>query len=127
MKKAILQQAYEELNDAVEHYEEEQAGLGLRMMDEIDKHVQWIMQNPTVSRVRKGGYRRVNLKTFPYYIAIWFVQIHYGFLPLLTIIANLSIGLQERTKSSKALVRTQTTNINSVHIGTSISAPSLMR
>ena len=43
--------------------------MGLRMMDEIDKHVQWIMQNPTVSRVRKGGYRRVNLKTFPYYIA----------------------------------------------------------
>ena len=33
MKKTILQQAYEELNDAVEHYEEEQAGLGLRMMD----------------------------------------------------------------------------------------------
>jgi len=40
MKKVILQQAFEELNDAVEHYEEEQAGLGLRMMDEIDKHVQ---------------------------------------------------------------------------------------
>ena len=39
MKKVILQQAYEELNDAVEHYEEEQAGLGLRMMGEIDKHV----------------------------------------------------------------------------------------
>jgi len=69
MKKALLQQAFEELNDAVEHYEEEQAGLGLRMMEEIDKHVQWLMRNPSVPRVRKGGYRRVNLKTFPYYIA----------------------------------------------------------
>ena len=38
-------------------------------MIEIDKHVQWIMQNYTVPRVRNGGYRRVNLKTFPYYIA----------------------------------------------------------
>jgi hypothetical protein len=54
MNKVILQQAYEELNDAVEHYEEEQAGLGLRMMVEIDKHVQWIMQNYTVPRVRNG-------------------------------------------------------------------------
>ena len=61
MNKILLQQAYEELNDAVEHYEEEQAGLGLRMMEEVDKHVQWIMQNSTVPRVRKGGYRRVNL------------------------------------------------------------------
>ena len=69
MNKVILQQAYEELNDAVEHYEEKQAGLGLRMMGEIDKHVQWIMQNYTVPRVRKGGYRRVNPKTFPYNIA----------------------------------------------------------
>ena len=69
MKIVILRQAYEELDDAVEHYEEEQAGLGLRMMDEVDKHVQWIIHNPTTPRIRKGRYRRVNLKTFPYYIA----------------------------------------------------------
>ncbi|MES9858644.1 MAG: hypothetical protein ABW166_18870 [Sedimenticola sp.] len=69
MKKVILQQAYEELDDAVEYYENEQAGLGLRMMGEIDKHVQWITQNPTIPHVRIGGYRRVNLKIFPYYIS----------------------------------------------------------
>ena len=69
MKKVFLQQAYEEINDAVEYYEDEQVGLGLRMMEEFDKHVQWIMQNSTVPHIRTGGYRRVNLKTFPYYIA----------------------------------------------------------
>lgn len=69
MKRIILWQAYDELNDAVEYYEGEQTGLGLRMLDEIDEHIRWIMRNPTFPRVRKGGYRRVNLKTFPYYIA----------------------------------------------------------
>ena len=35
MKKKILQQAFEELNDAIAYYE----GLGLRLKDEIDQHV----------------------------------------------------------------------------------------
>ena len=85
MKTIILQQAYEELNDAVEYYEEEQYGLGLRMMEEVDKHVHWILKNSTIPRVRKGGYRRVNLKTFPYYIAyivhkntLWLLAIAHG-------------------------------------------------
>ena len=55
MKKVLLQQAYKELNDAVEYYEEKQAGLGLRMLDEVDKHVLWILDNPTIPQIRKGG------------------------------------------------------------------------
>ena len=39
MKKIILQQAFEELNDAIAYYEEQQAGLGLRLKDEVDQHV----------------------------------------------------------------------------------------
>ncbi len=69
MRKVILRQAYDELNDAVTYYEGEQAGLGLRMMNEVNKHIQWILKNPTVPLIRDGSYRRVNLKTFPYYIA----------------------------------------------------------
>ena len=68
MKKKILQQAFEELIDAIAYYEEEQAGLWLRLKDEFDQHVKWILSNPTVPRIRSGGYRRVNLKIFPYYI-----------------------------------------------------------
>lgn len=36
MKKIVLQQAFEELNDAIAYYEEQQPGLGLKMKDEID-------------------------------------------------------------------------------------------
>jgi hypothetical protein len=82
MKKIILRQAFHELNDAVEYYEERQTGLGLRLKDEVDQHVNWILNNSTVPRIRRGGYRRVNLKIFPYYIAyivledtIWIIAI----------------------------------------------------
>ena len=64
MKKIILQQAFEELNDAIAYYEEQQAGLGLRLKDEVDQHVNWILGNSTVPQIRRGGYRRVNLKIF---------------------------------------------------------------
>ncbi len=69
MKKRILQQAFEELNDAIAYYEEQQVALGLRLKDEVDQHVNWILDKSTVPQVRRGGYRRVNLKVFPYYIA----------------------------------------------------------
>lgn len=58
-----------EIQDASEYYESEQAGLGYRFWQELDMHVQWILGNPTAPRLRSGGYRRVNLKIFPYYIA----------------------------------------------------------
>lgn len=84
MKKIILQQAFEELNDAIVYYEQ-QAGLGLRLKDEVDQHVNWILGNSTVPQIRRGGYRRVNLKIFPYYIAyiirkntLWILAIAHG-------------------------------------------------
>ena len=85
MKKIILQQAFEELNDAIAYYEEQQSGLGLRLKDEIDQHVNWILGNSTVPQIRRGGYRHVNLKIFPYYIAyiiredtLWILAIAHG-------------------------------------------------
>lgn len=69
MKILFLQQAFEELKDAIGFYEEQQAGLGLRLKDEIDRHVNWISDHYDVPRIHKGGYRRVNLKLFPYYMA----------------------------------------------------------
>ncbi len=85
MKKIILQQAFEELNDAIAYYEEQQVGLGLRLKDEFERHVNWISGSPTVPRIRKSGYRRVNLKAFPYYIAyiirediLWILAVAHG-------------------------------------------------
>uniref|UniRef100_Q3ATX6 Plasmid stabilization system protein n=1 Tax=Chlorobium chlorochromatii (strain CaD3) TaxID=340177 RepID=Q3ATX6_CHLCH len=69
MKKIILRQAFNELNDAIAYYEEQQPGLGVKMKDEVDQHVHWILNHPLIPRLRHGGYRRVNLKVFPYYIA----------------------------------------------------------
>jgi len=85
-EKIILQQAFEELNDAIAYYEEQQAGLGLRLKDEFDGHVDWILNNSAVPKVRKGGYRRVNLKVFPFFIAyiirentLWILAIAHGY------------------------------------------------
>jgi len=85
MKKIILQQAFEELNDEIAYYEEQQGGLRLRLKDEVDQHVNWILDNSTVLQICRGGYRRVNLKIFPYYIAyitredtLWIIAIAHG-------------------------------------------------
>ncbi|XHR30408.1 MAG: type II toxin-antitoxin system RelE/ParE family toxin [Chthoniobacteraceae bacterium] len=69
MNLVILPQASAELKEAVEYYEAEQAGLGGRLWCELDLHLQWITENPTLPRLRSGDYRRVNLKVFPYYVA----------------------------------------------------------
>ncbi|MCI5150824.1 MAG: type II toxin-antitoxin system RelE/ParE family toxin [Candidatus Electrothrix sp. MAN1_4] len=85
MKKVILQQAFEELSDAVAYYEEQQPGLGLRLKDEFDQHINWILSNSKVPRIHSGGYRRVNLKVFPYYLAyiirddtLWILAVAHG-------------------------------------------------
>jgi plasmid stabilization system protein ParE len=81
----FLPQAKAELMDAVVYYESELNGLGQRFWDEVDRHIAWIVQNPEVPRLRDGGYRRVNLSVFPYYIAyvvrdpvIWILSVAHG-------------------------------------------------
>jgi plasmid stabilization system protein ParE len=65
----FLPQAKAELMDAVAYYERELNGLGQRFWDEVDRHIAWIVESPEVPRLRDGGYRRVKLSVFPYYIA----------------------------------------------------------
>jgi len=81
----FLPEAKSELFDAVAYYEGELSGLGQRLWDEVDQHITWIAGNYEVSRLRPGGYRRVNLKIFPYYISyvvrdpiIWILAIAHG-------------------------------------------------
>lgn len=82
MKIIFIQQEYDELIDAVEYYEERQIDLGLRMLDEVNQRVEWLLNNALVPRIRTGGYRIVNLKVFPYYIpyiiydnSLWIIAI----------------------------------------------------
>lgn len=86
MKVIILQQALEEMNEAIDYYEKKQSGLGLKLKEKIETKVNWILQNPDVPKKRGDCYRRVNLKAFPYYIAytfknesIWILAIAHGY------------------------------------------------
>ena len=65
----VLTEARLELLAAVEHYEREQKGLGRRLWYELEEHLAWITQHPEVAKLRAGGYRRVNLRVFPYFVA----------------------------------------------------------
>ena len=69
MKLIFPRAVREEAREAINYYELEQPGLGERLWEEVGATVRWILANAEVARLRAGGYRRVNLRTFPYYIA----------------------------------------------------------
>lgn len=65
----ILQEAKEELAGAIQYYEDITPGLGIRLKRQVKEVLSWIKVNFELPRLRPKGYRRVNCKTFPYYIA----------------------------------------------------------
>lgn len=71
MKVRFVEEASSELLDAISYYEQAHAGLGERFSDEIDRCVKRIAENPELHRLRPGGYRRINLRTFPYYLSFF--------------------------------------------------------
>lgn len=58
-----------EAREAINYYEVERPGLGDLLWEEMDAAVRWIVANPKVPRLRPQGYRRMNLRSFPYFIA----------------------------------------------------------
>jgi plasmid stabilization system protein ParE len=81
----ILTEAQEELTAAVAYHEELGSGSGVRLKKEARRVLTWIQANPEVPRLRPKGYRRVNLRTFPYYVAcliwedsVWVLAIAHG-------------------------------------------------
>jgi len=85
MKLEILEEAGEELQEAIAYYENLEPGLGLRLKDAARRAIQWIQNNAFLPRLRPKGYRRVNLKVFPYYIpyfiwadTIWILAVAHG-------------------------------------------------
>jgi len=73
MKLHILQEAEEEFSEAVQYYEDITTGLGIRLKNQVKQCIHWIEDNCELPRIRPKGYRRVNCKSFPYYIA-YFVR-----------------------------------------------------
>jgi plasmid stabilization system protein ParE len=68
MKIRFLEEAKLEFLDAISYYESEQPGLGQGFKNELDRTMLWLAERPQVCRLRSGGYRRMNLRIFPYYI-----------------------------------------------------------
>jgi toxin ParE1/3/4 len=69
MKLHILHAAEEELSEAIQYYEDITPGLGIRLKNQVKQGIHWIEANCELPRIRAKGYRRVNCKSFPYYIA----------------------------------------------------------
>jgi hypothetical protein len=65
----VPQEAEEEFSQSVAYYESKESGLGIRFRDEVAATLDWILRHPELPRLRPRGYRRVNLRVFPHYVA----------------------------------------------------------
>ena len=65
----FLAEAAAELECATGDYEARVPGLGMRFRELIESTCAAIVQHPLLWRERAGGYRRVNLPGFPFYVA----------------------------------------------------------
>jgi len=81
MELITLGEAEREFAESVAYYKSKEERLGSRFRDEIVAAVSRVVQNPELPRLRPKGYRRVNLRVFPHYIAyviredVWIVAI----------------------------------------------------
>ena len=82
----FLAEAKEDVNEAVLFYEGRTAGLGTRFRSEFESICAAIVRQPLLWRKRRGGYHRVNLPGFPYYVA----YIIRGELLLITAVGHAS-------------------------------------
>ena len=64
----FVAEAQGEYFDAVAYYERATAGLGARFEREMNRVIRQIADQPEVLSVRRGGYRRINLRIFPFYL-----------------------------------------------------------
>lgn len=85
MNVVFVPEAREEFLDSVSRYEEARSGLGERFKEEADRCILWIAEHPELYRMRQAGYRRINLRVFPYYIpfitrgtTLWILAVAHG-------------------------------------------------
>ena len=71
----FVSEALDEAEAATKYYEEIQLGLGLRFREELETVTQVIVSQSLLWRERIGGFRRVNLPGFPFYIS-YFLRGH---------------------------------------------------
>lgn len=71
MRVEFLPEARIDVEDSIRYYERCVPGLGVRFREEIENACAAIVRHPLLWRERLGGYRRVNIPGFPYYIAFF--------------------------------------------------------
>ncbi len=64
----FVQEAQQEFLDAIRYYEEAEPGLGRRFSVEAGGAVRRLGDHPETYRIRLADQRRINLKTFPFYL-----------------------------------------------------------
>ncbi|MDA3808510.1 MAG: type II toxin-antitoxin system RelE/ParE family toxin [Thiomicrorhabdus sp.] len=64
----FLEDAEQELLEAVLWYESKEVGLGVRFRNEVAHVVNRIAEDPLLWRARTGMYRQVNCPVFPYFV-----------------------------------------------------------
>ena len=81
----FVDEAQSEFLDAISYYEGAHVGLGRRFKDEADRRVLCVANYPELNRLRPGGYRRINLRLFPFYIpyitrgeTLWVLAVAHG-------------------------------------------------
>jgi plasmid stabilization system protein ParE len=82
MKRHTLDEARREYLDALVHYRDIRPQLGERFEAAITEAMARIMERPNLIALRPEGYRRLNLRDFPCYIAyavrgdsVWIVAV----------------------------------------------------
>jgi plasmid stabilization system protein ParE len=68
MRIRFVEEARAEFLDGISYYEKQQRKLGGRFKVEVEQTVLWLAEHPEICRFRPSGYRRLNLRIFPYYI-----------------------------------------------------------
>lgn len=85
MKIRFVEEARAEFLDGISYYENQQSRLGRQFKIEVQQTLHWLAEHSEVCRLRPGGYRRLNLRVFPYYIpyivrgsTLWVLAIAHG-------------------------------------------------
>lgn len=85
MRVRFVDEARVEFLDAISYYEKQQFGFGRRFKVEVEQTLRWLSEHSEACRLRPGGYRRLNLRIFPYYIpyitrgsTLWILAIAHG-------------------------------------------------
>ncbi len=68
MRIRFVDEARVEFLDGISYYEKKQPGFGRRFKVEVEQTLRWLSEHSEVCRLRPSGYRRLNLRIFPYYI-----------------------------------------------------------